>query len=81
MLEAELGNLKAAAAKRIPPDTLATMMRCRRQLEQSGIMAQVIQPGTPLPDAELPDASGKGHVLSDLHQGGPLLITLYRGVW
>lgn len=81
MLKEKLSELKTGAAEKIPPETLATMMDCRRQLEQSGIFEQVVQPGTPLPGFELADATGNKCTLAELHQDGPLLINLYRGVW
>lgn len=81
MLKQRLAELKTGAAEKIPPETLATMMRCRKQLEDSGIFERTIQLGSALPDFTLETTTGRKLALSELHQDGPLLINLYRGVW
>ena len=81
MLKDKLNELKAAAAGNIPPETMATMQRTRAELTNSGILDQVIKVGEKLSDFTLPDAAGQQVSLAELRRNGPVLISLYRGVW
>ena len=57
-LEEKLAALRSSAAKRIPPERLAIMHDATEQLRHSGILDQVIKPGTPAPDFTLNDQNG-----------------------
>lgn len=81
MLKDKLADLKSAAAEKIPADTLAVMLRCRKQLEASGIFEKTIAAGAILPDFRLQGADGSVVDLVELRRNGPVVISLYRGVW
>lgn len=81
MLKDKLNEMKAAAAEKIPPETLAIMQQAKDNLAASGILQHTIKEGDRFPDVSLSDAGGQQLKLSDLRTQGPLLLTLYRGVW
>lgn len=81
MLRDRLSTLKAAAAERIPAATMSTMLRSRKAVESSGILDRTVRPGATMPDFSLADAHGQSVRLEQLRAHGPVLITLYRGVW
>jgi len=57
------------------------MLNSRITVETSGILDRTIRRGEKIPDFSLQDAQGKTVFLKDLRASGPVLITLYRGVW
>ena len=81
MLKDKLNEMKAVAAQKIPPETMAIMLRSRVALGETGILAGTIKPGERFPDFTLNDAQGKPVSLAGLRSKGPVLISLYRGVW
>ena len=81
MLKDKLNELKAAAADKIPAETMATMQRTRAELANSGILDQVIKVGEQVADFTLPDAGGRQVSLAELRRNGPVMISFYRGVW
>jgi hypothetical protein len=81
MLREQLENLKETAAKKISPENMKKMLRSRVAVENSGILARTIQRGDKIPDFSLEDAQGRPVFLTELRARGPVLITLYRGVW
>lgn len=81
MLKDKLEHLKEIAAKKISPENMKKMLRSRVAVENSGILARTIQRGEKIPDFSLEDAQGDTVFLKELRARGPVLITLYRGVW
>lgn len=81
MLKEQLENLKEIAAKKIAPETMKKMLQSRMAVESSGILDRVIQEGEKIPDFSLENAQGTPVLLNELRARGPVLITLYRGVW
>ena len=81
MLKDKLNEMKAVAADKIPPETMAIMLRSRVALGESGILARTIKVGEPFPDFTLADAHGAQVSLTELRGAGPVLISLFRGVW
>ncbi|MBW6510362.1 MAG: hypothetical protein K0A94_12570 [Desulfuromonadales bacterium] len=81
MLKEQLENLKVAAAKKISPEIMKKMLKSRMTVEGSGILDRTIRRGEIIPDFSLPDTQGKSVALAELRAHGPVLITLYRGVW
>lgn len=60
---------------------LAVFSREQQQLAAAGIPADVAQPGTVLPDAELVDVHGHATSLGSVLRQAPSIVVLYRGVW
>ncbi len=81
MLKEQLEKLKETAAQKISPENMKKMLHSRVAVENSGILAGAIQKGEKMPDFSLGDAQGKSVFLKELRARGPVLITLYRGVW
>ena len=81
MLKEQLKGLKMAATKKLPPEIMKKMLNSRMAVETSGILGRTIRRGEIIPDFSLPDAQEESVVLKELRAHGPVLITLYRGVW
>ena len=81
MLKDKLNKMKAASAEKVPPETLAIMQRAKEALENSGILERTIKVGDKVPDFKLADAAGNQVSFAELRQRGPVLLSLYRGVW
>ena len=81
MLKDKLDEMKAASAAKVPPETLSIMTKAKADLAASGIMEKAIQQGHKITDFTLADASGKDVSFAELRRQGPVMITIYRGVW
>ena len=81
MLRDKLNEMKAASAAKVPPQTLAIMQQAKETLAASGILDKCIKVGDKLPEFTLNDSSGKPISLMELRQQGPVLLTIYRGIW
>ena len=80
-LEERLAKLRAGAVDRIPADKRAIMHRATDDLRASGIVDRVPEPGDALPPFALPNIAGDVVRSEDLLARGPLVVTVYRGVW
>ena len=80
-LQDRLDRIKAGFSKQAPEDVKAVMARATNDLRDSGILAGIPRPGNLLPSFELPDPEGKRVRSADLLAQGPLVLTVYRGVW
>ena len=80
-LKERLERHKAHFAKVAPPEARAIMTRATNDLRESGILDGVVQVGSPLPAFDLEDTEGKRVRSADLLARGPLVLTVYRGVW
>ncbi|WP_326835416.1 peroxiredoxin-like family protein [Amycolatopsis rhabdoformis] len=72
---------QAKLAAQAPAELLAPFDEERRQLTAAGVPADVAQPGTPLPDADLVDAHGGSTTLHTALGGRPAVVVFYRGAW
>lgn len=81
MLKDKLKEMSAASASQIPPETLAIMGQAKEKLAASGILERTIKVGDKFPDFSLPGSDGVPIDLLDLRQRGPVLVSIYRGVW
>jgi len=81
MLKDKLNEISVASAGQIPPETLAIMKQAKVNLATSGIMEKTIKVGDTVTDFSLENADGKLVSLADLRQQGPVLISIYRGIW
>lgn len=80
-LQEKLDALKADFVKQVPPEALAVMKRATEDLRNSGLLDQVPKAGDALPPFELPNAEGTSVSSANLLSQGPLVLTIYRGVW
>lgn len=81
MLKDKLHNLKTAATNNIPAASMEIMLNSRLSLTASNILERAIKVGDWAPDFTLDDATGKPVSLALLRQRGPVVISIYRGVW
>ena len=80
-LQARLDRIKAAFQAEAPADALTTMERAAAELEASDILARIPKVGATLPPFELSDTDGEPIRSSDLLASGPLVVSVYRGLW
>ena len=80
-LQERLDRIKAGFVKQAPEDVLAVMTRATDALRDSGIMGRIPAVGDELVPFELPNTAGKLVRSADLLAQGPLVLTVYRGVW
>lgn len=77
----KLAAMKAASAAKLPAETRQIMQRATAAVMTSGILGRAIKVGANAPDFVLQDADGTPVSSAALRKRGPLLISLYRGVW
>jgi hypothetical protein len=80
-LEEKLAEVRAASAKRIPPESQAIMHRSTEWLRGSGMLDRVIRRGATAPDFTLDDQDGHAATLSALLASGPVVMSVFRGFW
>ena len=80
-LEEQLAKLREASAKRQPPERRAIMLGATEALRKSGALDRVRKPGEPLPPFSLRNAQDVEIHSSELLAQGPLVLTVFRGVW
>ena len=80
-LNERLQRIKASFAKKAPADARAIMTRATEDLRASGILSGLPATGSGLPAFELTDTDGTIVRSADLLARGPLVVTVYRGVW
>lgn len=80
-LQEKLDAYKRDFEKKLPPEKLAIMHRATQDLHRSGIVDRVLKVGAAAPDFVLPNATGGKVSSADLRKTGPLVLTVYRGVW
>lgn len=80
-LQDRLDRLKAAFLEQAPEEAKSAMARSTQDLIDSGILTTIPAPGDVLPPFELPDSTGTLVRSADLLEKGPLVVSVYRGVW
>jgi hypothetical protein len=80
-LATKLDELRAASANRIPPEKRAIMAAVTEAQRKSGILDGVIKVGAAMPDFALRNQHDVEIHSSELLAGGPLVLTVFRGVW
>jgi peroxiredoxin len=75
------GQLKAAAAERLPAEVVEVFDRSIEGFLAQGIPLEVIKAGDHLEPFTLDDATGTSVSLSQLVEAGPAVIAFYRGGW
>ena len=80
-LEDRLRALRKAGSERMDPEKKSIMDRAMDLLRQEGAANRVVRPDTTLPAFALPNQDNELIRSDDLLRGGPLVLTIYRGVW
>ena len=80
-LAEQLDRIREGSVKRVPPERRAVMTAATQALRESGIVDRAIKVGDPLPAFALADAKGAEIRSADLLARGPLVLTVFRGVW
>ncbi|MGI9327379.1 MAG: hypothetical protein ACR2PZ_19330 [Pseudomonadales bacterium] len=80
-LTEKLDAIRSGAEKNIPAPTLELMHRATKELQESGILSGVVQVGDSLPAFELPNQNGEAVSSAVLLAQGPMILTVYRGLW
>lgn len=80
-LNEQLDTIRAGGEKNIPAPVLEQMHRATRELQESGILDGVIKPGDTLRAFELPNHANETISSESLLSQGPLIMTVYRGLW
>lgn len=80
-LQSRLDRIRANFEEKAPADALAVMHRATEDLRASGILDSIPKVGDVLPAFELVDTEGQTVLAADLLAKGPMVLTVYRGVW
>ena len=80
-LEEKLAATRAAASIRIPPEKQAIMHRATEDLRKSGILERIVPVGAKMPPFDLVNHDGRRISSQDLLNGGPLILSFFRGSW
>ena len=80
-LAAKLDEMRAGAAKRVPPEQYAIMGAATKALADSNIMNGVIRAGDRMPSFALRNQRDATVESADLLAKGPYVLTVFRGVW
>lgn len=78
-LEAKLAELRAGS--KIPAEKRALMAQATQELRDSGALDRTIKVGDTLPSFALENANGVEINSEDLLSQGPLVLSVFRGVW
>ena len=80
-LQERLDRIREGFHKQAPESVISVFSRVTEDLRASGITSGIPAVGDPLPPFELPDTEGNTVRSADLLARGPLVLTVYRGLW
>ncbi len=80
-LEDKMAAVRAASAKRLPPEAQAIMHNVTERMRASNMLDHVIKPGAKAPDFVLDDEKGQPVALAGLLASGPVVMSVFRGFW
>jgi len=80
-LAEKLDEIRAAGANRIPPEKRAIMTAVTQAQRDAGLAEKALKAGDELPDFSLSNAQGVEIHSAELLAQGPLVLTVFRGVW
>jgi hypothetical protein len=80
-LQERLDQRKAEFKASAPKEALEIMNNATESLKNSGVVANALKEGDTLPEFTLPDQGGNEVSSSALLEKGPLIVSVYRGVW
>ena len=81
VLQDKLDRLKADFEAKAPKDVLEIMHRATDDLNNSGIMQQVLKIGDKAPEFDLKNAAENLIRSMDLLSSGPVVLSFFRGRW
>ena len=80
-LKDEIKAFNEEAMPNIPPEAIKVMAKAAEELAGSDIVNQALQKDDAMPPFSLPNATGQIVSSEKLLEGGPLVISFYRGSW
>jgi len=80
-LKEKVEALKAASAKKMPPEALKVIGNAVASLKNSGILDRALKTDDRAPQFELQNAEGVAVNSADILKKGPMVLTFYRGAW
>jgi len=80
-LQERMDRIKEGFLAQVSDEVKTVFSSAAESLRDSGIMDRVPKTGTLLPAFSLPDTEGNLVDSASLLERGPLVLTLYRGVW
>ncbi len=80
-LKEALDRIREGFAAKAPESAKTIMSRATNDLRASGILDRIPKVGDMLTPFELLDTEGESVRSEDLLAKGPLVVTVYRGVW
>ena len=80
-LQDRLDAISREPSPEVTPEMEAVMVRVVENLRGSGAKDRVIKPGAVAPVFSLQDLNGQTVSLDELRQQGPVVISVYRGIW
>jgi peroxiredoxin len=80
-LTEQLLEIKARTRELVRPENLEIQERSIRELQSSGAIDNILQPGSQAPEFELTDSNSNLVRSADLLAHGPLVVVFFRGRW
>ena len=80
-LQDQLDQMRDQFESSAPPETLEIMHKATADLKNSDLMQKALKKDDMLPGFSLPDQNGTMISSGELLEKGPLVISIYRGVW
>jgi len=80
-LNTKLSAMSQESAAKLDPAIAQIMKESRQQLEDSGLLKQVLGQGEKMTDFVLLDSAQNEFSSREALKKGPLLISWYRGIW
>ncbi len=80
-LKERLDEQKAKSKERIPAEARTVMGKATRDLAESGLAEHALGSGDTFPEFELLSHQGELVQSRELLVEGPMIVTIYRGVW
>jgi hypothetical protein len=79
-LDEELGKLRDAGAKKMPPEVKEVLVGAVKDLRETA-MGRIIKVRATLPSFTLKNQDGADVSSASLLANGPVVISIYRGHW
>ena len=80
-LKSKLDRIRLAGEKRLPAEALTVMKAETEAQREAGITKNILKVGETLPPFSLENHRGETVERSELLSRGPIMLTVYRGLW
>lgn len=80
-LASRIADFQAELSPTIPAKVLQALQEGGEQIGGLDIERRALRTGAAIPDFTLPNAAGEQVSAGQLHSGGPLVLSFYRGAW